>query len=109
MKRYLVLLSVAVVMGALTMVTVGIVSGKAHVPIHKVQVCHKGNEVIEVGASALPAHLNHGDVEVPACDLSNIFQKGDDCSGVEDTDGDGQANFTTTTPLATEACPDGKF
>lgn len=34
--------------------------GKAHVPAHKEQVCHRGR-VITVGAPAVDGHLGHGD------------------------------------------------
>jgi len=51
---------------------------KAHVPGHKLQMCHEG-EVIQVGAPALDAHLGHGDVQLPACDFNNVFFVGNSC------------------------------
>lgn len=54
------------------------VLGKGHVPLHKVQVCHKG-ETITVSADALKGHLDHGDCQLPACDFANVFHTGDAC------------------------------
>lgn len=75
---------------------------KAHVPVHKVQVCHDGDdgpETITVSANALPAHLNHGDFQLPACDFNNVFLTGDPC----DVDLGPRADACGATP----ACLDG--
>ena len=74
---------------------------KAHVPLHKVQMCHKG-EVIQVGAPALSAHLRHGDVQLPACDFANVFQTGQPCDGTI-------PNTPNPAGGVTPACPVGKF
>ncbi len=52
--------------------------GKGHVPVHKVQVCHKG-EVVTVSQNALDAHLDHGDCQLPICDFANVFHTGESC------------------------------
>ena len=58
-----------------------LVWGKAHVPVHKAQVCHKG-KVITVSRAAKGSHLGHGDCGLPACDFNNVFFTGDDCSSL---------------------------
>ena len=77
-----------------------------HVPIGKVQVCHKG-KTITVSERALKAHLGHGDCQLPACDLNNVFLAGDACDGVES----GLCDFVDrdSTEGLTDACPAGTF
>lgn len=84
--------------------------GKAHVPLHKAQVCHKG-VTLTVGIPALVGHLRHGDFQLPSCDFNNVFRTGDDCSDVEDVDGDGLGDFDDRDSAegVTEACPVGTF
>lgn len=58
MKRLLVSLAV---IGSLAAIPVSnVLWGKAHVPTHKEQVCHRGL-VRTVGAPAVNGHLGHGD------------------------------------------------
>ena len=65
---------------------------KAHVPLNKVQVCHKG-EVITISKNALGAHLGrHGDCQLPACDFNNVFFTEQACAGV-DGDGDDKCDL----------------
>lgn len=77
MKRVLGLLVVAIAIAAIP--ASHALWGKAHVPIGKVQVCHKG-ATITVGQSALGGHVGHGDCQLPACDFANVFHTGDPCS-----------------------------
>ena len=65
----------------LTILVSGIASGKAHVRVNQVQVCHKGT-ARSVAASALATHLAHSDFRLPACHFDNVFGDGADCSGV---------------------------
>ncbi len=76
MKRLLISLAV---IGSLTAIPVShVLWGKAHVPAHKEQVCHKG-EVITVGASAMNAHMGHGDAFIDKrTQIPPVFT-GDDC------------------------------
>ena len=74
---------------------------KAHVPAHKVQMCHKG-EVIQVGAPALDAHERHGDIQLPACDFANVFLTGQPCDGFLNNPRDSAEGLT-------DACPVGTF
>ncbi len=76
MKRILVTLAVV---GSLAAIPVSnVLWGKAHVPAHKEQVCHKG-EVITVGARAVKAHLGHGDAFIDKrTQIPPVFT-GDDC------------------------------
>ncbi len=60
----------------------GIAMGNGHVPAGQVQVSHKARVAINVDAPALQAHIGHGDVRLPACDLANVFQVGDPTSDV---------------------------
>ena len=71
MKKYLLTaVTLALVVAvALPSVTSGVVWGKGHVAAGKVQVSHKGRTAIIVDAPALNAHLKHGDIQLPACDL----------------------------------------
>ena len=115
MKKYLISSIVLAVMVtvALTSVTSGIVSGKAHVPVNQVQVCHKGRTAINTDAPALPAHLRHGDFQLPACDFGNVFPVGADCSFVSDIDNNGFADAGLNPRIdaggITPACPAGTF
>ena len=87
MKRSLIALALFVFVAVL-LLTVRVpqpVLGKAHVPVKKVQVCHRG-ETNTVSQNALGSHLGHGDCQLPACDFANIFQTGADCSGVGPAD-----------------------
>lgn len=82
MKRVFLALAVA----ALLAPAAQLVFGKAHVPGHKVQVCHRGS-TITVGSSALGGHSGHGDGQLPACDFNNVFHTGDDCPTGVDAEG----------------------
>ena len=117
MKRYLVpsILIGVMLAVALPMVTIGIVSGKAHVPAGQVQLSHKGRTAINVDAPALKAHIRHGDIQLPACDFNNVFGEGTDTSNVVSADLSGvtysdkpfqaRADAGGITP----ACPAGTF
>ena len=113
MKRILILSVVAAFMLALP--ASSLVWGKAHVRLGKIQVCHigdEGDEVITVSASALGAHLGHGDCQVPACDFNNVFQTGDDCTDVGGPDELGRCtglNMRQDAGGQTDACPAGSF
>ena len=117
MKRYLVSsLFIAVILAvALPIVTIGIVSGKAHVPAGKVQVSHKGSTVRTLPAQSLGGHLRHGDIQLPACDFNNVFADGADVSNVVSSDITGVAySDKPFQPRAdaggiTPACPPGTF
>ena len=117
MKRYLVSsIFIAVMLAvALPIVTIGIVSGKAHVPAGKVQVSHKGRMAINVNASSLADHVGHGDIQLPACDFNNVFGKGADTSNVVSADLSGVAYsdkpFQARADAGgiTPACPPGTF
>ena len=107
MKKYLLPSSIVVVMMvvALSALSIGLVSGKGHVPAGKVQVCHRGT-TIEVGASALPAHLKHGDGQLPACDFGNVFFKESPCLPGADAQGRAPlANAVNRADGITPACP----
>jgi hypothetical protein len=104
----------SIVVGALVAIPVAqVVWSKAHVPLNKVQVCHKGEKVISVDQSSLSDHRSHGDFQVPACDFNNVFFTQDDCSFVSDGDGDGFAdaglNPRADAGGVTPACPPGAF
>lgn len=104
-----------ILVALLTILVSGIALAKAHVPAGKVQVSHKGRRAIIVSAPALPSHLSHGDIQLPACDFANVFGVGADTSNVV------SADFTGVTysdkPFqaradaggATPACPAGTF
>ncbi len=97
---------------ALMLVSSNYALGKAHVRIGKVQVCHTGDviEVITVSVNALPAHLRHGDCQLPACDFNNVFFTGDDCSTVSCANTDCCLTFTRDSAEGiTPACPPGTF
>ncbi|MEE8261483.1 MAG: hypothetical protein V3R83_03305, partial [Gammaproteobacteria bacterium] len=66
---------------------------------------------ITVSQGARAAHLGHGDCQLPACDFNNIFQTGDDCSGVVDADDDGFGDFVNRDSAEgiKDACPVGTF
>ncbi len=108
MKRLVLASAVA---GFLVAIPVSdVVWGKAHVPLGKVQVCHKG-EVITVSQNALGAHQGHSDCQLPACDFNNVFFTGDAC-GFTDTDADGRCDGLNPRADAggvTPACPAGTF
>ena len=72
MKRVLFALAVAVLLAP----AADVVFGKAHVPAHKEQVCHRGR-VLAVGAAAEAAHLAHGDGEIQKEETG--FMTGDRC------------------------------
>ena len=108
MKR---LVGLSVVLGLLLAIPASHqVFGKAHVRVGKVQVCHKG-KTITVSENALRAHLRHGDIQLPACDFNNVFQTGDNCGDVVDSNNDGQADFGNRDDAGgmTDACPEGAF
>ena len=77
MKRILVSLAVV---ASLAAIPVSNALVKAHVPIDKAQVCHKGN-VITVSRTSRSSHIAHADCGLPACDFANTFFTGDPCSG----------------------------
>jgi hypothetical protein len=114
MKRLLIVAIVVVsVLAIVALQASSIVWGKGHVPTGKVQVCHKNSKVLEIDASSLEDHLGHSDFQLPACDFSNVFHKGEDCSDVSDENGDGFAD-TGLNPRddaggVTPACPPGTF
>ena len=117
MKKYLVsstIVAIIVVM-ALSMLTVGLVSGKAHVPAGQVQISHKGMAAKSYPAAALGGHLRHGDIQLPACDFANVFGDGADTSDVVSTSfagvmyADGSFVERVDAGGATPACPPGTF
>ena len=106
-RNQLLLISLA---GASLLVITGsqMVWSKAHVPIHKVQVCHVPDQkVITVGSSALFAHVKHGDFQVPACSLSIVRMTGSDCSDLMDADMDGKADGADPIIEGSPGCPVG--
>ncbi len=117
-KRQILLSLLLVVLLAL-MASGGAAFGKAHVPAGEVQVSHKGRTAINVDAPALNAHLNHGDIRLPACDFGNVFGVGTDTSNVVAADFSGVLYLPGTGPMgatfvaridangATPACPGG--
>jgi len=97
---------------ALMLVSSNYAWGKAHVRIGKVQVCHTGDviEVITVSVNALPAHLRHGDCQLPACDFNNVFATGNVCDTDFCTDTDCcLAASRESAEGITPACPPGTF
>jgi hypothetical protein len=88
------------------------VETKAHVPLHKVQVCHKGT-TLTVGGAALTAHRGHSDGQLPACDFANVFHTGDACpadaNGNGFVDGSELANSRNDAGGRTPSCPAGTF
>jgi hypothetical protein len=107
MKRVLVF----VIFGAflLAIPAAQFVSGKAHVPLNKVQVCHKGR-TLTIGKESLADHQGHGDGQLPACDFNNVFHTGDACPA--DQNGDGKADLAKPRRDAdgvTPGCPAGTF
>ena len=81
---------------------------KAHVPINKVQVCHMPDEmVITVASSALFTHLNHGDIQVPACSNKIVRFTGQSCSDLTDRNMDGKADKANPIVDGTPGCPAG--
>jgi hypothetical protein len=106
MKRFLVF----VIFGAflLALPAAQLVSGKAHVPSGKVQVCHKAR-TLTIGQGSLADHQAHGDGQLPACDFNNVFHTGDACPA--DRDGDGKADLANPRREAsgTPGCPAGTF
>ena len=51
---------------------------KGHVPLNKVQVCHKGKTRV-IDQKKLDKALKKGDCLLPACDFNNVFFEGDAC------------------------------
>ncbi len=83
MKRLLVSLAVV---GSLAAIPVSnALWGKAHVPVNKEQVCHKG-EVVTVSKNAKDSHLNHGDCLIDKANLRPPLFTGDACGGPTDCD-----------------------
>ena len=119
MKRYLVssILVAVMVAIALPFVTIEIVSGKGHVPLGQVQVCHKGKDAKNIQATALHGHQRHGDIQLPACDGTVSFGVGVDCSAVVDlvnnttlsAPPDGKMDLASPNPVTSPACPGGTF
>ena len=93
----------------------GVAFGKGHVPAGEVQLSHKGRTAINVDAPALNAHINHGDIQLPACDFNNVFGEGSDTSNVVGADFTGvtysDIGFVPRADAggATPACPPGTF
>lgn len=90
-------------------------SGKGHVPIGKVQVCHAGGgtgaatgQALMVDDNALAAHLGHGDCQLPACDFNNVFFNGDACTRSAAAQCSLQ-NARDDAGGATPGCPAGTF
>ena len=107
MKRLIGLLSVVLLLVAIP--ASHLVFGKAHVRVGKVQVCHKG-KTITISAKALKAHLKHGDCQLPACDFNNVFQTGDPCRVIVESDGRcGGLEPRASAEGVTDACPAGTF
>ena len=77
MKRLLFAVAVAVLLAPAS----GVVFGKAHVPSHKDQVCHRGR-VLTIATPAVAAHLGHGDAFIDK--TTTTFMTGDPCGGVSD-------------------------
>ena len=100
MKRLLGLLTVTAFLLAIPVSH--FVLGKGHVPLNKVQVCHKG-ETITVSKNALNAHINHGDCQLPACDFANVFNTGDPCDCDDLAPPDSACGETPACPA--ESCP----
>lgn len=113
MKRRAIVSLVLVLL--LAILVAGSVSSKGHVPAGKVQVSHKGRMALEIEESSLQDHLDHGDVQLPACDFANIFHKGDDTSNVVSSDFTGvtyaDIGFVARNSAegVTPACPPGTF
>ncbi len=78
MRRLIILFALGTVLAGFSGATV--VWAKAHVPVHKAQVCHNGRLIV-VSDRAVKAHVRHGDCQLPACDFNNVSQKKDSCSG----------------------------
>jgi hypothetical protein len=55
--------------------------------VGKVTLCHKGKKTISIGASAVPAHLRHGDT-LGACPSSPPHDDEDDDKDADDDDED---------------------
>ena len=110
--KLLVPIVLALLLGILV---TGSVAGKGHVPAGQVQVSHKGRTALEVDASSLQDHLDHGDIQLPACDFNNVFHKGDDTSNVFSADVTGvtylDIGFVPRADAGgiTPACPPGTF
>ena len=51
---------------------------KGHVPLNKVQVCHKGKTKV-IDQKKLDKALKKGDCLLPACDFNHVFFAGDAC------------------------------
>ena len=113
-KRQILFSFLLVVMLALA-ASGGVAFGKAHVAAGEVQLSHKGRTAIIVDAPALNAHLNHGDIQLPACDFGNVFGEGTDTSNVVSSDlsGVGYSNKPFQPRIdaggVTPACPPGTF
>ena len=58
---------------------------KGHVPLNKVQVCHKGKTRV-IDQNKLGKALKKGDCLLPACDFANTFMVGNACP-MDATDG----------------------
>ena len=107
-RNQLLLISIA---GASLLAITGsqMVWSKAHVPLGAVQMCHKGRVALNVAAAAQFGHLRHGDFFLPACDFNHVFQKGDDCSDVDNRDGFAVFGVRDDAGGETDACPEGTF
>ena len=82
--------------------------GKAHVPVKRAQVCHKGT-VIVVSENAVQGHVRgHGDCQLPACDFNNVFMAGESCVVEDSGNGTCVLDFTRDEAV-NDACPEGKF
>lgn len=110
MKKLIVVSALALLIGGIASYwSVDAVHSKAHVPLKKVQVCHKG-EVITVSQNALDAHLmRHDDCQLPACDFANIFSTGDTCTVSNPGAQCDVPNPREDAGGLTPACPEGTF
>lgn len=92
----------------------GVALGKGHVPVGDIQVAHRG-VVKQLPAQALDGHLQHGDIQLPACDFNNIFLEDGDASNVVAADFSGvtysDIGFVPRADAGgvTPACPPGTF
>ncbi len=108
MKRLLALFTVAAFL--LAVPASHHIWSKAHVPLKKAQVCHKGTTLV-VSENAVQGHVRgHGDCQIPVCDNTVVRLAGADCSSLVDNDGDGKCDLASPNPVVNPPrCPAGKF
>lgn len=85
-KRNKILLSLVAAVSVAGITVTQTVLSKGHVPIAKLQVCHKGTTKTLM-PNAFEGHLGHGDCQLPACDFGNVFLAGDSCPTASDAEG----------------------